>query len=137
PQEHDALQDGVGLGTGGGGRSQHWKDVCRDVTACRRNQESPRALEAGGLPKGELLVAARAAPFFLAWCGAREQATGFATVQALLHRGQGRRPHGVPSVIRSPTPARRAPASAHSILSHTSRGSKLACIPASRKISTP
>ena len=108
PEQHDALQDGVGLGAGGRGRRQHRKDVCRDVADRRGDQKGPGALEAGRLAERELLVAARTAPFVLAGRGAREQAADFAALQALLHRGQGGRTHDVPSAIRSPAASRRA-----------------------------
>ena len=100
PEQHDALQDGVGLGPGGRGRRQHRQEVGRDVADRRGDQERPGALDAGGLAEGELLVAARAAPFVLAGCGTREQAAGLAALQAVLHRGDSGRAHDVASAIR-------------------------------------
>src|SRR5262245_2846503 len=139
PEELDALQDRVRVAPGGRAGRHHREDVGRDAADRSRNEASPGALQARGLAEGELLVAARAATLLLAGLGAREQAAGLAALQPQLHRrrrNRGGSAHRVASAI-SPAPALRALASAQSTRSHTSRGSKPACMAASTKTRAP
>src|SRR5208283_3389262 len=93
-------------------------------------------LETRLFAENKLLATPRTEARFLTGHGTGDQGANFAALQTLFPRGDGGRgTHDVPSVTRSPTAGRAAP-SAHSILSHTSRGSKLAWIAASRKTST-
>ena len=137
PEEHDALQDGVGVLARGGDGGHHREQVGRQVADGGGDQERQRALQGVPFPEAQFLAAARTAPFLRAGRGTRQQAAAFAALQALLDRGHNGRAHGVASTVRSPAVAGRAAASAHSTLSHTTRGSKFDWIAGSKKTSPP
>src|SRR5205809_2001649 len=117
PEEDDALQDRVGVAARRRDRREHREDVGRDVADRRGDEERPGALDARRLAEGELVAAARAAPLVRPRRGTRDEPAGLAALEAERERGRRRQAHVL--------------ASAHSTRSHTSRGSKLACIAAS------
>src|SRR5882724_394393 len=125
PEEDDALQDRVGVAARRRDRREHREDVGRDVADRRGDEERPGALDARRLAEGELVAAARAAPLVRTGHGTRDEPAGVAALETQCHRRRRRGAHV------------RSTASAHSILSQTSRGSKLACIAASTKTSAP
>src|SRR5215470_4511243 len=136
-EEYHATHDRVGLGRSESGRGEDWKQVRGYVEDRRGDDERPGVLDGMFAAPHEGCTAARAVPRVGGIGGSGEQVAGRAGEEPRFDGAQRVRAHRTVPAVSALVAIGGSVPSAHSILAHTSRGSRVTRTAASKNTKAP